>query len=289
MRLRKAFLWSMIVSLSLSAAMGVIAIVFDNFWRADEEALMTSLLVGAFSMICLVCAFVLEKRRARWLMWTGIGCSLGALSVWLLVIWTDPWRWGGGDWVELLFKVGTPLTTTCLWSAHLGLLILLRLKALTPRIVRGTTLVLVAALGATIVGVVWFEEFEDWSGKLVAVLSILGACGTVVTPVLALIDFLAGRGEAETIPTKVRVRLDCPRCHVQQELLAGPSKCAHCGLRITVEVEEPRCTCGYQLYRLESNHCPECGREVPEADRWAAHATDGRARQGDESPDQRVG
>ncbi len=270
MRLRKAFLWSMIVSLSLSAALGVIAIVFENFWRADEEALGTALLVGAFSMICLVCAFVLEKRRARWIMWTGVGCSLGALSIWLLIIWTNPWQWGGGDWEELLVKVGTPLTTICLWSAHLGLLILLRLTGSIQRIVRKSTLVLVAALGVTIIGVVCFEEFEEWTAKLIAVLSILGACGTVVTPVLALIEFLAGRGEAETIPTKVQVRLACPRCHVQQELSAGPSKCAQCGLRITIEVQEPRCECGYQLYRLESERCPECGREVPEADRWAA-------------------
>lgn len=278
MRLRKTFLWSMIVSLTLSAALGVIAIVFDSFWRADEEALATSLLVGAFSMICLVCAFVLEKRRARWIMWTGIACSLGTLAVWLVLVWTNPWRWSGGDWQEVLIKVGTLLTTICLWAAHLGLLILMRLTTTVPRIVRTATLAFVATLGVTIIGLVWFEIFDEWTGKFVAVVSILGACGTVVTPVLALIEFLSDKGSAETIPAKVQVRLTCPRCHTQQELRAGPGKCANCGLRIIIDVEEPRCECGYQLYRLESDQCPECGREIPEADRWAAGQSDDPSR-----------
>ncbi|MFB3138511.1 MAG: hypothetical protein ACE10B_04775, partial [Phycisphaerales bacterium] len=107
MRLRKAFLWSMIVSLSLAAALGVIAILFEDFWRRDEEALVTSLLVGAFSMICLACAFVLEKQRVRGMMWTGIGCSLAALAAWLVLIWANPGRWGGPVyWDDLLINAG---------------------------------------------------------------------------------------------------------------------------------------------------------------------------------------
>ncbi len=271
MRLRKTFLWSMIVSLTLSAALGVTAILFERLWRVNVfEMLVTSLLVGAFSMTCLVCAFVLEKRRARWLMWIGIGCSLAALSDWLVIVWTNPWRWGNGNWDELLIKAGTAFTTICLWSAHMGLMNLLQITGWKPKIVRTATLVLTAALGVTIIGVVWLEEFDEWSGRLIAVLSILGACGTVVTPILALIEFLARKGSAVTIPAKVQLRLTCPRCLAQQKLRTGLAKCAKCGLRITIDIEEPRCTCGYQLYRLESERCPECGREIPETDRWAA-------------------
>ena len=51
--------------------------------------------------------------------------------------------------------------------------------------------------------------------------------------------------------------------------MTGPARCAECGLHITISVEEPRCTCGYLLYHLESDQCPECGRTIDEADRWA--------------------
>ena len=52
--------------------------------------------------------------------------------------------------------------------------------------------------------------------------------------------------------------------------MTGHAKCGSCGLRIRITVEEPRCSCGYLLYRLEGDTCPECGREIPEQDRWAA-------------------
>ena len=64
----------------------------------------------------------------------------------------------------------------------------------------------------------------------------------------------------------------CPRCKISQKLLAGANKCENCKLRISIMVEEPRCSCGYQLYHLESNNCPECGKTVPESDRWAAES-----------------
>jgi hypothetical protein len=41
-----------------------------------------------------------------------------------------------------------------------------------------------------------------------------------------------------------------------------------------VVIEEPRCVCGYVLFRMSQETCPECGREVPEADRY----TDARFR-----------
>jgi rRNA maturation protein Nop10 len=36
-----------------------------------------------------------------------------------------------------------------------------------------------------------------------------------------------------------------------------------------VEVEEPRCACGYLLYQLAGDTCPECGRAVAAEDRWS--------------------
>ena len=37
---------------------------------------------------------------------------------------------------------------------------------------------------------------------------------------------------------------------------------------MTIEFEEPRCDCGYLLYRLVGDTCPECGRAVPLSSRW---------------------
>ena len=115
----------------------------------------------------------------------------------------------------------------------------------------------------------WIEQhIDEW--RVLGVLGILAACGTVVTPILWKVQAVRRAESAETIPAKITVSLTCPRCAAGQQLITGPTKCRQCGLRITIAVEEPRCACGYLLYRLQSNRCPECGREIPEADRWAA-------------------
>jgi primosomal protein N' len=51
-------------------------------------------------------------------------------------------------------------------------------------------------------------------------------------------------------------------------MASGLAHCRDCGTALLIEVEEPRCECGYLLYRLEGETCPECGREIPVAERW---------------------
>ena len=74
---------------------------------------------------------------------------------------------------------------------------------------------------------------------------------------------------ADTIEKRIEVDLTCPRCGVEQPIRTGSAKCTGCGLRIRIDVEEPRCECGYLLYQLEGDVCPECGRSIEDQDRWA--------------------
>jgi len=269
MRLRATFLWIMIGSLSLAAAIGVMAILLPGFGSTQESILFSALFVGAFSITALAAAVVLGKGRLVPVMWVGIASSGLALLIWLAVVWLEPWRWRGStDWEELFLKPGATFTIVAVWAAHLGLLALPRLDRTQGRITRRATVVLAGLLAGGLVLVFCFEVFEDWSGRLIGVLSILTACGTAVTPTLALIEFVARRSSSETLPSKVTVNLTCPRCRATQELRAGPGKCQACGLRIELEVEEPRCSCGYLLYQLKADRCPECGRQIPPDDRW---------------------
>src|SRR5690606_18606736 len=99
------------------------------------------------------------------------------------------------------------------------------------------------------------------------------ACGTLVSPIFAMIDSHKARDRNESIPSQVRVQVTCPRCQCSQTLKTGVSKCRECQLRIEIGIEEPRCTCGYLLYKLQGDTCPECGRVIPAGDRWAASET----------------
>jgi len=76
--------------------------------------------------------------------------------------------------------------------------------------------------------------------------------------------------QTETFESKTSLNLNCPKCGKQQCLPTGLVRCTKCKFKMIIELEEPRCECGYQLYNLQSNKCPECGKEIPESDRWAS-------------------
>lgn len=279
MRLRKAFLWSMIVSLCLAALLGIAALLLPNWARYDEEILFSTLLFGLYSLLALCCAIVQETRRLVGWMWIGIGAAAVALPIWIFIVWFESNL--DGDVVEQLAKTAGSLTTISVVIAQCGLLLLPRLDGPLAGFVRKATIIVSIALACTLIFMYWWFEWIDnyIDDELIArgmgVMGILTACGTVITPIVWKVQAVHRVGSVDSIPSRLRIDIKCPRCKTQQQLRTGPAKCAKCGLRITVQVEEPRCACGYQLYRLESERCPECGRDVPEADRWAAGQTDG--------------
>lgn len=86
---------------------------------------------------------------------------------------------------------------------------------------------------------------------------------TMTVPVLAMLEAIARRQRAGSMaPSKVTVQIICPRCRGSNLIHAGTDRCPGCGLSISLQVEEPRCECGYLLYQLHQGRCPECGRPV---------------------------
>ncbi|MCZ6836735.1 MAG: zinc ribbon domain-containing protein [Planctomycetota bacterium] len=266
MRLRTAFLWTMIGSLALAAAMGVVAILFDAWGNTEEQVLITSLLVGTFSLTALASAIVLDRYRFRVVAWIGITSSMLALIDWLVWVWFESGM--RNDLEEFIIKMGFTLAIAAVWCPHIGLLRLLRLNRTAYRVVRWVTWIAASLLALILVGVVWVGDLDEWVGRLIGVLAILTASGTAMTPVLALIQRVRQRDSTETIQRHVEIDLTCPRCLKGQRIQAGASKCVHCGLKIHIDVEEPRCHCGYLLYQLEGESCPECGRSIDPQRIW---------------------
>ena len=178
MRLRKAFLWSMIVSLSLTAVLGIAALLLPGFRRWSEEILVSSLLVGGFSLACLICAIVLSKRRLVPAMWVGIVAALCALAVWLVLTWWSaiigPGQWR--QWGSLhrsLEKMGVQFTTVMGWALFIGLLVLPRVYGRGPRGARALAFVLATMLALFTTTVVWFDFDGWWVFRLFGTFAIL--------------------------------------------------------------------------------------------------------------------
>jgi uncharacterized Zn finger protein (UPF0148 family) len=74
---------------------------------------------------------------------------------------------------------------------------------------------------------------------------------------------------SETLPPGAPVDFDCPGCGAPRSEPPGLHRCRRCGHRVEVVVNEPRCACGYCLFRIAGTHCPECGRSIRDAERFS--------------------
>src|SRR5262249_43557284 len=145
-----------------------------------------------------------------------------ALVMILMLIWTNFWRienfviWMG---TTCVFAVGLP---------HIGLLSLARLNR-NFEWIRYGTVVVVALLAAMIIGMIWVHSPGDDAFRIMGVIAILDACGTIAVPVLHRVSAIRTHEAIQT--SDLTVALTCPRCSSAQTLAVGRSKCAKCGLR----------------------------------------------------------
>ena len=273
MHLRKTFLWSMIACLGLAAILGIAVTVLPQY-GPEEEILSSVSLFVAFIIVAMMCAVVLERRRAVVVMWAGLGSATVAMLIWLALIWFHrPMSW---QVEETVARTAGTFTIGGVLAAQCGLLSLPRFESRRVGSVRRVTIGVSMFLAVYAVILIWWLEDlvwvidEDFLTRAMAVLVIIAASGTVVTPILLKIQNVRHRGGAGAVPLNIDVSMVCPRCHSDQCLKTGERSCTNCGLRITIGLEEPRCECGYLLHKLENNRCPECGRAIDERDRWAA-------------------
>lgn len=274
--LRRTFMWAMVVSLSACALAGIVVLLFPRI-AYEGEVLGSAATVGLYSLLAMVCAIVLERARARFhrpLAVAGIALALLAMLLVLAAIWDTP---NLPD--EEAMKTVLSATLLAANIAHLGLYGPTRLfgAARWAKIgaISGTTLFCLLTIAF-----VWLEPPEDFFARLLGILAILAVTGSLLTPILWKMQASHRRQHATpTLRPGILVHVRCPRCALDQDLPLTKAKCARCKLEIRIDVEEPRCTCGYELLGLTSETCPECGRPIPEDDRWALASETTRQRQ----------
>ncbi len=265
MQLRKIFLWSMIVSLALAALLGIAALLLPRY-GPDEQVLVSVALFAVFSLVALVTASLIERKPPWvWLMRAGLVTAALGLVGWLVLVWFD--RALNRPIEEIMARGSGTLSVLAVLAPQCGLLLLAQLESPRTRLVRTVTIavsILLAAYSVTLIlSYDLLEKFidDDTLFRGLGVLIILAACGTVITPILWKMQRVRHGGDG-AVPVVAGITLVCPRCRKQQMLPTGPARCGTCGLQIRIEVEDPRCECGYVLHGLDSDRCPECGKSI---------------------------
>jgi hypothetical protein len=204
MNLKKLFLYSLIISVAVSALIGIGVVLFGNFGEFEAKILLTNFTVTCLSILGLACGAYYETRRGRMLPVSGILMSVVSAVLCVYVIW---------KWNTISDDLGkTTLTTSILATvfAHLSLISIARLDL---RFKWSLYLLYLAdaILSIIFLSLIWFEPNFD-SGtlsKVIGVLTISIAALTIMTPVFHRLSFKATAIEdIDTQIAKLRARIE---------------------------------------------------------------------------------
>lgn len=260
MHLKRTFLLGMVGSLTLAAMLGIWAFLFGAYGYVQERLILTTLSVALFSLTCLGAAAVYERGRWRPLMCAAFALNAVGLVVYLLVIWVEFFQ---GYWIdEAVAKFMFLVAVWAIALPHAGLLAVPRFAGALPWAQRAAVMAVFSLAGlVTFATLTELAGDEDLWFRVIGVLGILAALGTISVPILARVQGIDKLANVESTP--MEVQLTCPRCLTQQTLPTGPSRCRSCRLKFEISIEEPRCPgCNYLLHKLTEPVCPECGRKL---------------------------
>jgi hypothetical protein len=273
--LRRFWLSCLLLSLVLGGLCSVAMMLLGGTIhdRLISQLLAALAIAPIFLSFCLVAAVVVARGQLPIFMVASMAVCVAAMVGWIVMV----WRLFGHDPVDdpLLAKILLTLTMVGGGTAMLGYLLTSPARARPLVITRTAMLWSGLVLGACLMLTMWSRLAQRW--MIVVVIGLVaGTVGLLLSMPAHLVVVrqlrARRRRSAGSVPRRRELELLCPACGRPQLLKAGLDHCRSCGVAIQMEIEEPRCECGYLLYRLQGETCPECGRLIPEIDRRAAAA-----------------
>jgi hypothetical protein len=191
-RLRSAFVAALLCALVGGGLLGIAALAFGSWGELEVRVLLTTVLLGAYSVLCLGCLPVLGTRRAP-VGRLGVGACSVALLLGLVLIWLVADN-DGGEGALTLFRAFWVAAVAAFALAHVAMLLG---AARDPRgaaqAVLSATVAAVAVVAAMLAAVAISPDVAaDGYWRMLGVFAILDVVGTVVVPVLSRARRAAG-------------------------------------------------------------------------------------------------
>ena len=176
--LKKTFLITMIVALCLSALSGIIIFLTGEFGRTEGRILLTTLSVAGYSLAGLACSALYDKNRGVEAL-AGMVTSIIGFLYSVGIIWEIiNWSWDS-SWKFLL-----TLIIFSVAFAHACLMLLIESSHRVVQIAVIGTLISIIALALLLMVLIWGENFNEFLIRLIGVVAICDALGTICSPIL---------------------------------------------------------------------------------------------------------
>ncbi len=180
---RKFLLFGIIISLSITAVLGIIGVLWTGFGEAGRQLLVSAVVVDVASILTLCCARQARPAGLRAVQVTGIlsawlSAVAGLCAIWLAV--------PGSGLAEVVARAAAVLLVLAAGCAHACLLLAWRPYSRPARIIAAATMACIAAAAELIGNYAVLPGFDPGSGYLRALTAvlILDALGTIVVLVL---------------------------------------------------------------------------------------------------------
>jgi hypothetical protein len=113
---KRAFLYLLIASVAMSAAIGIVVLIFGNFGDFEIKVLLTTVTVTVTSILGLACGAYLESGRGRVIPIAGIIVAVISCIMWIYLVWYGTSH--EAFYAQILMSM-TLFSATC---AHISLL-----------------------------------------------------------------------------------------------------------------------------------------------------------------------
>lgn len=173
--LKKIFLKSLIVSVGVSAALAIGAILVGNFGQFETKVLLTTLAISAASLCGLCCGASIEFRGQSALAVTGIIFAIAAAGFVIGGVWFEPKSEG-------FWKSTATLSIFAVALSHLSLLTLAQLSD-RYKWAMPAAYGLVFAVASVLTGMIWGEWSEEFLFRLLGVVAVLDGAITILIPI----------------------------------------------------------------------------------------------------------
>lgn len=194
--MKKIFLNTLIISVALSAVIGIIVILIGNYGEFEQKVLMTTFAVTCASILGLACGPAYESGQRRWLPVAGIVLAVSSGACWIVLVWVDlepGWYVARGIMT---------ITLLALVSAHLSLV---SQAALDRRFVWASYSLYASVVLLTLIllALIWLTDtFEsDITFRALGALAIITAALTILMPIFHRLS--ESEGDAERIDAEI--------------------------------------------------------------------------------------
>ena len=158
--------------------LGIVIIILDMWNDVTAKILLTTVTIFGFSIPTLCCSNLYEKKSNHWFAILGmIICILSGIYVLSLI-----WELINPDFGEALKGILTAIVISTSLG-HLSLMMLVSNSDSTVNGVKNATIIVSVLLDCMIILSLWVED-NMFSWQFYAIVGILVALGTIVTPIL---------------------------------------------------------------------------------------------------------